>query len=227
MTLLPGVTRLVVGPLETNCYVLSSPTASSALVVDPGDDGARIARELHDRSLRLGAVLLTHAHIDHVAGLPDVLRDAGPAPVYLHEGDLPLWDHMAAQAEFLGVPTPRLPGAPLPLSHGQVFAHGGFTLEVIHGPGHSPGSVFVLVRGEAVVLSGDTVFREGVGRTDLWGGSSEALLATLQRILTLPDDKLLLPGHGEPTTLGQFRAWASSVCLFETLATQADAAFEF
>lgn len=212
----PRVVRRVVGEIGTNCYILASPDGSTAIVVDPGDAGDRIAGELSARKLRLRAVLLTHGHIDHVRGIPALLEAAGPAPVLLHADDRRLWDTMGLQAEFLGVPRPALQASTEEMRDGEVVNEAGWILDIMHTPGHSPGSVSLLLRGHAAVLSGDTVFRRGTGRTDLWGGSWNQLARSIQsRILTLPDNTTVLPGHGETTTVGEFRLWLEDVGLAE------------
>ncbi|MBN1425119.1 MBL fold metallo-hydrolase [Candidatus Fermentibacteria bacterium] len=203
------IVHLVVGELQTNCFVLLPEAKDPAVVVDPGGDGRLIAHELLRRNLRLGAVVLTHGHIDHLFGLPELLEAMGPAPILLHGDDRPLWEAMGLQAEFLGVQVPSLPNEIQEITGGQVIDEAGWSLKTMHTPGHSPGSVAFLLRGHGAVLSGDTVFHEGVGRTDLWGGSWDHLVESLRSMFALSPETVLLPGHGEFTTVGEAKRWAS------------------
>ncbi|MCU0610699.1 MAG: MBL fold metallo-hydrolase [Candidatus Eisenbacteria bacterium] len=206
----PRIVRLVVGEIQTNCYVLWSPDEAEAVVVDPGAEGARIAAELVSRNAVLRAVFLTHAHIDHLHGLPELFDAVGPAPVLLHGDDWPLWNAMGPQAAFLGVSEPRLPANVREIVDGEVVEESGWTMEVHHTPGHSPGGVCVFLRDHGILLSGDTLFKSGVGRTDLWGGRGDQLLRSLRdRIFTLPAQTIVLPGHGDFTTVGEAVLWAA------------------
>lgn len=207
----PGILRLTVGPVETNCYLVLPARGTEATAIDPGGDACAISRELKSRGLSLGQILLTHAHIDHVMGIAGLLDACGPAPVACHPADGALWEAMALQADFLGVPVPRLPEAVEGLAHGTTITVGGIDMEIIHTPGHSPGGVCIAPAGMGVLFSGDTLFRDGVGRTDLWGGSWEHLVRSIrERILPLPPATVILPGHGEPTTVEQARCWAEA-----------------
>jgi len=213
----PRILCHVGGEIQTNCYILVSPDGLMAIVVDPGAAGDLIANELAARNMALRSVVLTHGHIDHLQGLSGLLDAAGPAPVLLHSDDRMLWDAMDIQAGFLGVPRPTLPDMVREMHHGDVVVEAGWTVDVVHTPGHSPGSVLLSLRGHDTILSGDTVFHHGIGRTDLWGGSWEQLVRSIeQRILTLPHETIVLPGHGEPTTVGEIHRWSLEVGLAGT-----------
>lgn len=201
----PGVTRLVVGPLETNCYLVEVSPGRMA-VIDPGAEGDEVARTVARMNASVSMVVITHAHIDHVAGLPSLLEAAGPCPVFLHGDDLPLWEAMALQGQFLGMDPPALPSGVHLLTHGQDLGTSEAPLSVIHSPGHSPGSI-CLSRGDGVLFSGDTLFRFGVGRTDLFGGSWERLCRSLSVLFTLPPTTVVFPGHGPATTIGECKEW--------------------
>lgn len=200
--------RLVVGELGTNCYVILPADGADAVVIDPGAEGARVKGVLRDHRLRLSGVVLTHGHIDHLLGLADLLADESEVEVYLHPGDGPLIERMDFQAEFFGVPTPALPRHMRDVADGDILCFGGRSFRIIHTPGHSPGSICLLFEEEKTLVSGDTVFLDGVGRTDLWGGSSTELRSSIEeRLLVLDQGIVVYPGHGERTTLGDVSAF--------------------
>jgi len=152
----------------------------------------------------ISAVVLTHAHLDHVLGVPSIAAETG-APVWLHPADRPLYDAVPDQAVWFGLAPPeRLTAPDQDLAHGARLQVGGLSFEVRHAPGHSPGSVCLL--GPGVVLSGDVLFAGSIGRTDLPGGDFETLIASIEReLLPLPDDTILYSGHGPETTIGRER----------------------
>jgi len=196
-----------VGPLQCNCVVLGDEKTRQAIVIDPGDDVDRIYDVLQRHGLRLLLAVATHGHIDHVGALAE-LKQRTAAQAALHEADLPLYEHLPAQAAWLGVPAPPTTKIDRPLSGGERLAFGGHSLQVIHTPGHSPGSVsLVLDAAKPTVFSGDTLFAGSIGRTDLWGGSLPELLASIRRqLLVMDDDTLVIPGHGPQTSVGRERA---------------------
>ena len=179
----------------------------SAIVVDPGDDVGRIIDALKRHGLKVKAIIATHAHIDHVGALASLKQLTG-APAMMHEGDVPLYEHLAQQAAWLGVPTPSTTTLDRLLVEGQRIDVGGRALQVVHTPGHSPGSVsFVVDENIPTVLSGDTLFAGSIGRTDLWGGSFPEIIESIRRkLLTFPDEVVVVPGHGPLTTIGAERA---------------------
>jgi glyoxylase-like metal-dependent hydrolase (beta-lactamase superfamily II) len=198
-----------VGRLGCNCTVAVCTDTAEALVVDPGDDAERIRAVLERLGGRAVKVVHTHAHLDHVLASHDV-AGPGSADVLLHPGDRWLWDHVAVQASLFGWPPVALAPPTGELRDGQSLAFGRREAGVVHTPGHTPGSVCFLLGsdGEAapLLLSGDTLFRESVGRTDLWGTSFEELAQSIEeRLLTLPDETTVVPGHGPPTTIGHER----------------------
>lgn len=195
---------LTVGPMQSNCYLLrlpesSAPESGRALVVDPGHDDPRIRRTLEEWGADVAAILLTHAHVDHVAGVP-ALHEETSAPVYLHPDDRDLYDRAPEQAASFGFRVPPLPEPDHELTGGQRLELAGIELRVRHTPGHSPGGVTLCTDGAAFV--GDCVFSGSIGRTDLPGGDGETLLRSIQeQILTLPSETVLYPGHGPKTTV--------------------------
>lgn len=196
-----------VPPLGCNCTVIADEAAGEAIVVDPGGDAPGILKRLADRGLRVTSIVHTHTHIDHVGATAAVQRAHG-ASARIHADDLPLYEILAIQGEFLGMRAP--PPAELDrwLTDGEVLSVGALSLEVMHTPGHTPGSVCFHLRGadHDTVFAGDTLFAGSIGRTDLWGGDSGLILKSIQRrLLSLDDDTRVITGHDRPTTIGQER----------------------
>jgi len=236
-----------VGILQCNCSIIGDPLTREALVVDPGDEVTRILDLIGRRRLTVKAIVSTHAHIDHVGGLSKLHQYTG-APVLMHRDDLPLYQAMDMQASFLGVIPPDLTEIDQLLKEGDVLRWGSFEAQVIHTPGHTPGSVSLYLPHEAgkisttkdarppaanrdgdedadsaeesgdseesekidvrlpQLFSGDTLFAGSIGRTDLWGGSLEAIMDSLRsKLMHLPDETIVHPGHGPMTTIGHER----------------------
>ncbi len=189
-----------VGPLQSNAYLVRRP-AGPAVAVDPGHPDDRLIRQLEEWGGELAAVLLTHAHLDHVGGVPALLN-AFPAPLYLHPDDRPLYDGASEQAASFGLRLPELPEPDRELEGGTTLELAGMALDVRHTPGHSPGHV--VFRTEDACFVGDCVFAGSIGRTDLPGGDTETLLRSIrEHVLSLPPDTVLHPGHGPETTVGR------------------------
>ena len=195
-----------VGMLACNCSILGDETTGEALVVDPGDDIEKVQQILAKHKLRVKYIVATHAHIDHVGGI-EKLKQATGAAVLMHKADVALYQDLAEQAEWLGVPTPSMTDVDQLLKEGDLVRWGAQSLEVLHTPGHSPGSISLHIPGaHHRILSGDTLFQGSIGRTDLWGGSMEEILRSIQnRLLIFPDETPVFPGHGLPTTIGAER----------------------
>ncbi len=197
---------LPVGMLACNCSILGDEASGEAIVVDPGDDIERIEEVLARHRLGVKYIVATHAHIDHVGGIEQLKRSSG-APVLMHADDLPLYQNLALQAAWLGVRPPGMVDVDQFLKEGDAVRCGSLTLDVLHTPGHSPGSLSLHVPGEdARILSGDTLFQNSIGRTDLWGGSLEQLLRSIHNtLMRFPDQTPVFPGHGPRTTIGAER----------------------
>jgi hydroxyacylglutathione hydrolase len=211
-----------VGLLQCNCSIIGDPLTREALVIDPGDEVTRILELLGRHKLTVKAIVSTHAHIDHVGGLSKLRKYTG-APILMHREDLPLYQGMEVQAAFLGVPTPEIADVDQLLKEGDALSWGSFAANVIHTPGHTPGSVCLYLpkeckgaddanEGSAIALpvprlfAGDTLFAGSIGRTDLWGGSMEQISDSLRgKLMQLPDDTVVYPGHGALTTIGRER----------------------
>ena len=195
---------------QSQAYLLSRQGRPECAVVDPGDGSESLLRAIRARGLRPVAYLLTHAHIDHFAGLSE-WRRAWPAPVWLHPADLPLYAAAAEQAAMFGISCPELPPVDQHFEPERPFAVDSLELEVRFTPGHSPGSVSLVAAAvagarPAHVIVGDVLFCGGIGRTDLPGGDYQTLLSSIRgQLLSLPDDTVVLSGHGPATTIGRER----------------------
>jgi glyoxylase-like metal-dependent hydrolase (beta-lactamase superfamily II) len=197
---------LPVGMLACNCSIVGDEGTGEAIVIDPGDEIERVQEVLARHKLRAKYIVVTHAHIDHVGGLAE-LKYATGAPVLMHQRDLPLYQDLAVQAEWLGVLPPGIVNVDQFLKEGDALRFGSHVLEVLHTPGHSPGSLSLHLPGEQQkIFSGDTLFQGSIGRTDLWGGSYEEILRSIHhRLLIFPDETPVFPGHGPPTVIGEER----------------------
>jgi hydroxyacylglutathione hydrolase len=217
-----------VGMLQCNCTILGDRESGEALVIDPGDETERILELFARYGLKAKAIVSTHAHIDHVGGLTKLRRASG-APVMMHREDLALYQIMDEQAAFLGLERPETGEIDQLLKDGDVLRWGGMAANVMHTPGHTPGSISLylprkaheVVAGKAGVVSaggnhggihvpqlfaGDTLFAGSIGRTDLWGGSMKTILDSLRgKLMQLPDETVVHPGHGPLTTIGEER----------------------
>lgn len=192
-----------VGPLQANAYLAISESASRCALVDPGGEAERLLEVVRERGVEVEAILLTHAHLDHLGGVAGV-ADATGAPIYLHPLDRPLYEAASEQARSFGLQVPKPPAPDRELADGQEIRIGEDRLEVRHTPGHSPGHVCLIGVGFALV--GDCVFAGSIGRSDLPGGDMRILLTSIkEKLLTLPDDTVLYTGHGPSTTVGRER----------------------
>jgi hydroxyacylglutathione hydrolase len=191
-----------VGPLQCNCTVLGDEATMEAIVIDPGDEITRIHNRITSLGLRLKQILITHAHIDHVGGALRLKRLTG-APILLNENDLPLLEMMTQQAAWLGVPTPETAPPDESLTDGQQVGLANYPAQVIHTPGHTQGSVCLHFVPLKMVIAGDTLFAGSIGRTDLPGGDFEQIIDSIHsRLLKLPEETRVIPGHGPATTIG-------------------------
>ena len=192
------------GMFAENCYLVIDEQAGECAVVDPGEEAGLILHKVKETGTKPVAIWLTHAHIDHVLGVPRIAAETG-APVWLHPADRPLYDAVPEQAAWFGLAPPgRLPAPDHELAHGMRLPVGTLSFEIRHTPGHSPGSVCLVAPG--VALGGDVLFAGSIGRSDLPGGDFETLIASIEReLLPLPDDTILYSGHGPETTIGRER----------------------
>jgi glyoxylase-like metal-dependent hydrolase (beta-lactamase superfamily II) len=209
---------LPVGLLQCNCHIIGDPLTREAVVIDPGDDVESIIEVIARHDLKVRAILITHAHIDHVNGLKK-MRESTGAPVLMHHADLRLYQAMEMQAEWIRWATPELAEVDDFLTEGKSIKWGDYELRVIHTPGHTEGSVCLYLPNDptsaapevgsgkvvapGLLFAGDTLFEGSIGRTDLWGGSMREIMRSLKnKVLALPDETIVFPGHGNPTTIG-------------------------
>lgn len=194
------IESLTVGPIQTNVYVVGCPETGQGAIVDAGGnpDGLLEAAAKHD--LEITHILQTHAHIDHVAAIPQI-KEATGAPIYLHSADLALWQAAPQQGQMFGIPVDPLPQPDQTLEDGQTVTVGELSAEVLFLPGHSPGSVAFHFADHGVVLSGDVLFAGSIGRVDLPGSDRNAMKKSLERISSLPDKTRVLSGHGPETSI--------------------------
>jgi glyoxylase-like metal-dependent hydrolase (beta-lactamase superfamily II) len=191
-----------VGPLQCNCTILGDEEAGEAIVIDPGDEVTNIHRRLSTLGLKLKQILITHAHIDHVGGALKLKRLTG-APILLNQDDLPQLKIMAMQAAWLGIDTPETAPPDETLSDGLTVGLARYPAQVIHTPGHTQGSVCLHFAPLNLLIAGDTLFAGSIGRTDLPGGNPYQILDSIRnRLLALPGETRVFPGHGPATTIG-------------------------
>jgi hydroxyacylglutathione hydrolase len=194
-----------VGPLQCNCTILGDEEAREAIVIDPGDEISRIHNRLTELGLKLKQILITHAHIDHVGSALKLKRLTG-APILMNENDLPLLHIMDQQAGWLGMETPEVAPPDESLKDGLNVGLERYPAQVIHTPGHTQGSICLHFAPLNMVFAGDTLFAGSIGRTDLPGGNSRQLIDSIHtHLLILPEDTLVIPGHGLNTTIGAER----------------------
>lgn len=196
---------LPVGLLQCNCSVVADENTREAMVIDPGDDIEDILAILNQNRLTVKQIVITHAHIDHVGGAMKLKKATG-APILLNQNDSALLKMLDVQAAWLGMATPGPVQIDQSLGNGDKVAAGSLSADVLHTPGHTEGSICLYFAPEKKLIAGDTLFAGSIGRTDLPGGSYKKIIESLhERVLALPDETVVVPGHGELTTIGQER----------------------
>lgn len=196
---------LPVGLLQCNCSVIGDEASREAMVIDPGDQIEDVMAVVRQHGLQVKQIVITHAHIDHVGGAMKLRRLTG-APILLNQNDSALLKMLDVQAAWIGVAPPEAVEIDHYLADGDTVRAGALSGSVMHTPGHTEGSVCLYFPAESKLIAGDTLFAGSIGRTDLPGGSLEKILRSLhQRVLALPDDTLVVPGHGPETTIGEER----------------------
>jgi hydroxyacylglutathione hydrolase len=193
---------LVVGIIQTNCYIVGCEETKAAAIIDPGDEAELILDKVKELGLEVKYILNTHAHFDHVGGNADLVAATG-APLAIHPAELP-WLRMKGGAALFGLPdTRQSPDPDIELREGDLLEIGNLRLEVLFTPGHTPGHVSFYERAAGIVFDGDVLFADGIGRTDLPGGDYDTLLCSIrEKLLTLPAETRVCPGHGPLTTVG-------------------------
>jgi hydroxyacylglutathione hydrolase len=195
-----------VGPLQCNCSIIGDEVSREAIVIDPGDEIDAIVSLVQKHKLQVKRIVITHAHIDHVGGAMK-LRAATGAPILLNKDDDALLRIMDVQASWIGVANPGKIQIDESLKDGDTVVAGALKATVIHTPGHTEGSVCLYFPDHARLIAGDTLFSGSIGRTDLPGGSYEKIIASLKdKLMALPDETVVIAGHGPSTTIGEERA---------------------
>jgi hydroxyacylglutathione hydrolase len=196
---------LPVGPLQCNCSIVGDETSHEAMVIDPGDEIEDILARVQKHKLQVKHIVITHAHIDHVGGAMK-LRAATGAPILLNQNDYALLKMLDVQAAWLGMKSPGKVDIDDSLGQADVVKAGSLVANVMHTPGHTEGSICLYFPAEKKLIAGDTLFAGSIGRTDLPGGSFEKIMGSLHgQVLALPDETLVIPGHGPETTIGEER----------------------
>lgn len=196
---------LPVGPLQCNCSVIGDEATREAMVIDPGDNIDAILALVTKHNLQVKQIIITHAHIDHVGGAMKLRARTG-APILLNQNDYALLQMLDVQATWLGMASPGKVEIDQTLGQDDTLKAGGLTASVIHTPGHTEGSICLYFPREKKLIAGDTLFAGSIGRTDLPGGSFKKIVDSLnEKLLALPDDTVVVPGHGPSTTIGQER----------------------
>ncbi len=196
---------LPVGPLQCNCSIIGDETTRDAMVIDPGDDISDVLGIIQKHSLKVSQIVITHAHIDHVGGAMK-LRQATDAPILLNQNDYALLKMLDVQAAWLGMRSPGEVEIDCSLGDADKVEAGPLVAQVIHTPGHTEGSICLYFVAEQKLIAGDTLFAGSIGRTDLPGGSFDKIMRSLrEKVLALPDETVVVPGHGPLTTIGDER----------------------
>lgn len=194
-----------VGAFQCNCSILADEDSQEAIILDPGDEADLIIQKVEAKGFRIKYLLHTHAHLDHVGGTLGVQQHLG-GEACLHEDDLPLFENVPLQAALFNLPTPPTGTIDQFIVDKDIIKFGAYQMEVLHTPGHTPGSVSFYLESEKKLFTGDTLFLGSIGRTDLWGGSYPQIIQSIEdKILPLDQDTHVLPGHGANTTLAQER----------------------
>jgi glyoxylase-like metal-dependent hydrolase (beta-lactamase superfamily II) len=196
---------LPVGPLQCNCSIIGDEDTREAMVIDPGDDIEQVLDLVREHRLTVKQIVITHAHIDHVGGAMKLKKATG-APILLNQSDYALLEMLDVQAAWIGMPNPGEVRIDQNLGNGDKIAAGSLGAEVLHTPGHTEGSICLYFAPEKKLIAGDTLFAGSIGRTDLPGGSYRKIIQSLhERVLALPDETVVVPGHGALTTIGKER----------------------
>ena len=194
---------LPVGMLQCNCSIFGDETSREAIVVDPGDDIANIVAVLDRHGLIVKAIVITHAHIDHIGGAAKLKALTG-APVYMNRNDAELYAHLDTQAAWLGMETPSRTDIDSEAREGDRLTLASTDFHILHTPGHTQGSISIWIPAENKLVAGDTLFRDSIGRTDLPGGNTRQILRSIhEKLLALPEEAIVIPGHGPNTTIGR------------------------
>lgn len=192
------IKKFAVGPLETNCYIVSDEKTREALIIDPGDEPDLLIDYISANNLILKYIVCTHCHFDHIAVIADI-KEATGADIVIHKDDLDLYNNIQKQGLMWGFELDPLPEPNIFVSDKDIIKIGEIEFQALHTPGHSPGGLCLL--GDGILFSGDTLFYGSVGRTDLPGGDIEKLKKSFKYLMKLPEETIVMPGHGPETTI--------------------------
>ncbi|MBF0320842.1 MAG: MBL fold metallo-hydrolase [Nitrospirae bacterium] len=192
--------RITVGPLEVNCYIVYDEEAKEAMVVDPGDEPDRVMDYIAEKGLKLSKIVCTHTHFDHIGAVPEV-KDASGASLQMHKDEVAIYSAAKEMAAYWGHQVDTLPKPDVLLTEGSEVSVGGFSFKVLHTPGHTHGGICLYFKD--ILITGDTLFAGSVGRTDLPGGNMPALRTSFKRLMALPPDTKVFPGHGPGSTIAR------------------------
>jgi len=197
------IKKLVVGPLENNCFIVADEKTQECMIIDPGDEPDRILDLIKENGFQAKYIVCTHAHFDHIAAISEI-KEATSATIILHRDDVGIYNNSKEHARLWGFELESQPAPDKFVSDGDIVEVGNLRFEVLHTPGHSPGGICLY--GEGIVITGDTLFAGSVGRTDLPGGDIDKLKQSFKRLMSLADGVRVLPGHGPESTIGHERA---------------------
>jgi hydroxyacylglutathione hydrolase len=197
---------LPVGALHCNCSIFGDEQTRDAIVIDPGDNIESVLAMLEKHQLTVKAIVITHAHIDHIGGAAK-LKAATGAPVLMNARDQELYDHLDVQAAWLGMENPSRTAIDAEAREGVTLTLGDAAFQILETPGHTQGSVSIWIPSENKLVAGDTLFRDSIGRTDLPGGDGRQILRSIKnQLLPLPESAVVIPGHGPTTTIAREKA---------------------
>jgi len=196
------IKSLVVGPLENNCFIIADKHTKEALLIDPGDEPERILELITENNFKIKYIVCTHAHFDHVGALPEIKKETN-ALIVIHKDEVGIYKHTRELASSWGYELEPLPEPDILVSEGDNLNIGDLQFKIFHTPGHSPGGICLF--GGGILITGDTLFAGSVGRTDLSGGDMEKLIISFKRLISLPEETRVLPGHGPLSTIRQER----------------------
>jgi len=198
------IEHLIVGPFQSNCWILACKKTNEAVIIDPGEEAERILKRVENHNLDLRYIIHTHGHLDHVAATATIQKKTN-AELLMHEADKMLIENLAVQAASFGISAPQIPVIDRYIREGDKISFGEQVLSVIETPGHSPGGICLKLDGdEKIIFVGDTIFAESIGRTDLWEASYQQLIKSIrEKLLILEDDFAIYPGHGPTTTINK------------------------
>jgi len=196
------IKSLSVGPLENNCFIIVNEDTKEALLIDPGDEPDRIIDVINENSFKVKYIVCTHAHFDHVGAVPEIKKETD-AKIVIHRDEVSIYERATDLSALWEFEIDPLPEPDILVLEGDRLVVGGLKFQILHTPGHSPGGICLY--GEGIIITGDTLFAGSVGRTDFYGGDVEKLKKSIKRLMALPDEVKIFPGHGPQSTIGYER----------------------